>query len=93
MDKRETIKELIERDGRFRVVKLGHFDVDPERDFIEDQESIFGAALKGNIGADEGSPEIIIPLAEEFLDGEDPEIVARFLLSKAEETAPDMLDD
>ena len=92
MDKHEAIKEVVEHDGRFRLVKLGHFYVDPERDFMEGQEPIFGAILKGNIGAGEESPAIVVPLVEEFLN-EDPEIVGRFLVSVAEETAADILAD
>jgi hypothetical protein len=92
MDNHAAIKDLLERDGRFRLAHLGHFYLDPIRDPLEGREPIFGAVIKGRHEVEEGVPSVIVPLAEEFA-GEDPEVVARALLSVAGEKSTDMLDD
>lgn len=84
MDNHIAIKELIELDGRFRLVTLGWLYLDPIDDPIQGVEPIFGAVLKGTVGPDGCLPGIIIPLAEEFA-AEDPEIVARNLLEIAQD--------
>ena len=83
-----AVKDLVERDGRFRLVKMGRFYADPEEDWRMGRAPIFGAVLKEIYPHWDRSPMVlVVPIAEDFADAAGPEVLSRMLLERAEAVA------
>lgn len=86
MDNYEAIRDLVEADGRFKLVRLEWLYLDSIEDFPHNPERIYAAVLKGRHECEEGFLGVVLPLSDECIN-EDPEAVARDILGRAQEAA------
>lgn len=86
MDNYEAIRDLVEADGCFKLVRLEWLYLDPAEDSSRNPARIYAAVLKGRHECEEGFLGVVLPLSDKCIN-EDPEMVARDILSRAQEAA------